>query len=43
MPARILVVEASPEVRTLIADVLAGDGHDVKVVAHGAAALVPIE
>jgi len=43
MPARILVVEDSPEVRTLIADVLAGAGHDVTVVAHGAAALVLIE
>jgi CheY-like chemotaxis protein len=43
MPARILVVEASPEMRTLIADALAGDGHDVTGVAHGAAALVLIE
>jgi CheY-like chemotaxis protein len=43
MPARILVVEASPEVRTLIADVLTTDGHEVKGVAHGGAALVLIE
>lgn len=43
MPARILVVEASPEVRTLIADVLTTDGHEVTGVADGAAALVLIE
>ena len=43
MPARILVVEASPEVRTLIADVLTADGHEVKGVATGAEALVLTE
>jgi CheY-like chemotaxis protein len=43
MPARILVVDASSEMRALIADVLAGDGHEVKSVAHGAAALMLLE
>lgn len=41
--ARILVVDASPEMRALIADVLAGEGHDVKCVADGAAALMLLE
>lgn len=40
MPARILVVEASREVRALIADVLAEDGHAVTSVAHGGEAFV---
>jgi two-component system NtrC family sensor kinase len=43
MPARILVVDASPEMRVLIAEVLAVDGHEVECVAHGAAALVLLE
>jgi DNA-binding response OmpR family regulator len=43
MPARILVVEATREVRALIADVLAADGHEVTSVAHGAEALVLTE
>ena len=43
MPARILVVDASPDMRTLIADLLAGDGHEVMSVAHGAEALVLLE
>jgi two-component system, NtrC family, sensor kinase len=43
MPARILVVDASADMRALIADVLAGDRHEVKCVAHGAAALVLLE
>lgn len=40
MPARILVIDASSDMRALIADVLAGDGHEVQCVAHGADALV---
>jgi CheY-like chemotaxis protein len=40
MPARILVVEASRELRALIVDVLAAEGHAVTSVAHGAEALV---
>jgi DNA-binding NtrC family response regulator len=43
MASRILVVEASHEVRTLIADVLTAEGHDVKCVAHGAEALALLE
>jgi DNA-binding response OmpR family regulator len=43
MPARILVVEATREVRALIADVLVAVGHEVTSVAHGAAALVLTE
>ena len=43
MPARILVVEASRELRALITDVLAADGHEVKVVASGAEAIVLTE
>jgi DNA-binding response OmpR family regulator len=43
MPARILVVDASPDMHALIADVLAGDGHEVKSVAHGAEALLLLE
>jgi len=43
MPARILVVDASPDMRALVADVLAGEGHKVKSVAHGAAALALLE
>jgi DNA-binding NarL/FixJ family response regulator len=38
--ARILVVEASRELRALIADVLTADGHAVTSVAHGAEAIV---
>jgi len=40
MPARILVVEATREVRPLIANVLAADGHEVTSVAHGVEAVV---
>ena len=40
---RRLVVDASPDMRALIADVLAGDGHEVKCVGHGADALVLLE
>ena len=40
MPARILAVDANLEMRALIAEVLAADGHDVECVANGAAALV---
>jgi DNA-binding response OmpR family regulator len=40
MSARILVVEASRELRALIADVLTADGHAVTSVAHGAEAIV---
>ena len=43
MPARILVVDASPEMRVLIAELLAAEGHEVECVAHGAAALVLLE
>jgi CheY-like chemotaxis protein len=43
MPARILVVDASAEMRALIADILTGDGHEVECVAHGADALVLLE
>ena len=43
MPARIMVVDASPEMRVLIAEVLAAAGHEVECVAHGAAALVLLE
>lgn len=43
MPARILVVEASREVRALIADMLTADGHDVQYVANGTEALVLLE
>ena len=43
MPARILVVDASSEMRALVADVLASDGHEVKCVAHGAEALALLE
>ena len=43
MPARILVVDASHDMRALIADVLAGAGHEVKSVAHGADALALLE
>jgi DNA-binding NtrC family response regulator len=43
MPARIPVVDASDDMRALIADVLAGDGHEVKCVPHGADALVLLE
>ena len=40
MAARILVVEASRDVRRLIDDILTADGYEVKCVAHGADALV---
>lgn len=43
MPARILVVDASHDIRALIDEVLAGDGHEVQCVAHGAEALVLLE
>jgi CheY-like chemotaxis protein len=43
MPARILAVDANLEMRALIAEVLAADGHDVECVANGAAALVLLE
>jgi CheY-like chemotaxis protein len=43
MPARILVVETSLEVRALIADVLAAAGHDVTCFANGAEALALVE
>lgn len=43
MPARILVIEASREVSTFLADVLTADGHDVTCVANGAEALVLVE
>lgn len=43
MPSRILVVEATREVRAFIADVLAADGHEVTSVAYGAEALVLTE
>ena len=43
MPARILVVDATSDMRALFADVLAGDGHEVKGVAHGAEALMLLE
>ena len=43
MPACILVIDASPDMRALVADVLAGEGHQVKCVAHGADALVLLE
>jgi CheY-like chemotaxis protein len=43
MPARILVVDANPAMRALIAEVLADDGHEVKSVAHGADALMLLE
>jgi|HubBroStandDraft_4_1064222.scaffolds.fasta_scaffold317369_2 CheY-like chemotaxis protein len=43
MLARILVVEASDEVRALLAEVLAADGHEVTCVAHGAQALALLE
>jgi CheY-like chemotaxis protein len=45
MPSRIriLVVEASQDVRTLIADVLAAEGHEVQCVADGATALALLE
>ena len=43
MPARILVVEDTREVRALIADVLTAAGHEVTSVAHGAEALVLTE
>jgi CheY-like chemotaxis protein len=43
MPAHILVVEASPEVWTLIAEVLTAEGHEVKGAANGAEAVALIE
>jgi DNA-binding NtrC family response regulator len=43
MPARILVVDASHDMRALIAEVLAADGHEVECVADGAAALALLE
>jgi CheY-like chemotaxis protein len=43
MSARILVVEASHDVRTLIADVLNAEGHQVQCVTNGAEALGLLE
>jgi DNA-binding NtrC family response regulator len=43
MSARILVAEASDDVRALMADVLAADGHEVNCVAHGAEVLAVLE
>ena len=43
MPARILVVDTSSEMRALIAYVLGGEGHEVKSVAHGTEALAQLE
>jgi DNA-binding NtrC family response regulator len=43
MAARILVVEASHDMRVLISDVLTTDGHEVKCAANGADALVLLE
>jgi DNA-binding response OmpR family regulator len=43
MPARILVVDASPDMRALITDVLVRDGHEVECVADGAEALMLLE
>lgn len=43
MPARILVVEASHDMRALIADVLTAAGHELKCVANGAEGLALIE
>jgi CheY-like chemotaxis protein len=43
MPAHILVVEASDDVRTLIADVLTADGHTVQCAADGAEVLRLLE
>jgi CheY-like chemotaxis protein len=40
LPARILVVEASDEGRTLIADVLTADGHAVKRVTSGVVSIL---
>ena len=40
---RILVAEASPDVRTLIVDVLTVEGYDVQCVANGAEALLLLE
>jgi DNA-binding NtrC family response regulator len=45
MPSRIriLVVEASQDMHTLIAEVLTAEGHEVQYVANGAAALALLE
>jgi CheY-like chemotaxis protein len=43
MPFRILVVEASDDMRALIADVLMADRHAVQCVANGAEALALLE
>lgn len=43
MPSRILVVEASDSVRTLIADVLTADGYVVQAVTDGIEALGLLE
>jgi DNA-binding response OmpR family regulator len=43
MASRILMVEASHELRTLIADVLKAEGHAVECVTNGAEALALLE